>query len=84
MDMEGGLYISRLSPLNLNKLILNRSGTSDLLVASRDALPLNYRRLTGWSRGHLTNFIWTEVILLTLRTGMSIGGVFSGSDECQS
>ena len=64
--------------------ILNRSGTSDLLVASPDALPLNYRRLTGRTRGHLTKFIWTKVILLSLRTGMSVGGVFSGKDEFQS
>ena len=42
---------------NSPSYIVNRSGTSDLLVASPDALPLNYRRLTGWSRSHLTKFI---------------------------
>ena len=39
---------------NSPSYILNRSGNNDLLVASPDALPLNYKRLTGRSRGHLT------------------------------
>ena len=71
---------------NSPSYILNRSGTTDLLVASPDALPLNYRRLTGRSRGHLTKFVWPKVILLSLKTGVSIGGVFSqsGNDEFQS
>ena len=39
---------------NSPSYILSRSVTSDLLVASPNALPLNYRRLTGRSRGRLT------------------------------